>query len=189
MTLFRFTTFARAVAGAALLAAAPVASFADTLAPGSTVDAVFKQMGVPVTGHFKTFSATLQFDPAHPEKSQARIDVDTNSFDLGEASFNTNARGKDWLDTAAHPKATFVSTSIKSAGPGTFTVAGKLTIRGKTVDTTTTVKFQQNGKQQVFDGTLPINRLTYGVGQGDWADTSVVAADVQLRFHLVTAGK
>lgn len=175
-----------ALCGAALL---PTQADAAGLAPGSTVSAVFKQMNVPVTGQFKSFSGDVQFDPAHLDKSHANIVVETGSFDLGDPSFNENARGKDWLAAASFPKATFVSSAIQPAGAGSYKVSGKLTIRGKTVETSTVVKFQQQGAQQVFDGALPVHRLAVGVGQGEWADTSVVADLVELRFHLVTRGK
>jgi polyisoprenoid-binding protein YceI len=35
------------------------------------------------------------------------------------------------------------------------------------------------------DGSFPLKRLDYGIGSGVWGDTSVVADEVQVRFHLV----
>ena len=31
---------------------------------------------------------------------------------------------------------------------------------------------------------MTVNRLDYGVGQGDWKDTSVVANEVKVKFEL-----
>jgi polyisoprenoid-binding protein YceI len=51
------------------------------------------------------------------------------------------------------------------------------------------VQYHKDGATQVFDGVLPIKRLQYGVGQGEWSDTSLVADDVQLKFHIVSNGQ
>ena len=37
-------------------------------------------------------------------------------------------------------------------------------------------------------GVLPIKRLAFRIGEGDWADTSMVADDVQVRFKLALSG-
>ena len=68
-------------------------------------------------------------------------------------------------------------------------MAGKLTIKGKTVDVTVPATYRQDGAAQVFDGVLPIKRTTFNIGDGEWKDTSVVADDVQIKFHLVTPAK
>ena len=35
---------------------------------------------------------------------------------------------------------------------------------------------------------LPIKRLAFKIGDGEWADTSMVADEVQVRFKLVLSG-
>jgi len=64
-------------------------------------------------------------------------------------------------------------------------VTGKLTIKGKTATVTLPVEMTQNGATQTFDGVLPIKRSAFNVGTGEWKDTSVVADDVQIKFHIV----
>jgi polyisoprenoid-binding protein YceI len=51
------------------------------------------------------------------------------------------------------------------------------------------MQYRKDGAAQVFDGVLPIKRLQYGIGQGEWSDASLVADDVQLKFHLVYNGQ
>ena len=34
-------------------------------------------------------------------------------------------------------------------------------------------------------GALPIKRLAYNIGEGEWKDTSMVADDVTIKFHVV----
>ena len=151
----------------------------------STVTATFKQMNVPVDAKFKKFSANIDYDAAKPDTSKASVEVDTGSMDLGDPEYNKEVGKKEWFNAAQFPKATFVSTSIKPAGAGKLAVTGKLTIKGKTADVSFPVSSKVDGKNQVFDGALPIKRLTYNIGEGEWKDTSMVADDVVIKFHVV----
>ena len=46
---------------------------------------------------------------------------------------------------------------------------------------------KQEAGHQVFDGALPIKRLTFNIGDGEWKDTSVVADEVIIKFHVVAS--
>ena len=155
----------------------------------STVTATSKQMNVPVDGQFKKFTAQLIFDPAKPTAGSARLTIYTASYDLGDESYNQQVRGKDWFDTAQFPNATFVSSAIAPAGGNQFTVSGKLTIKGKSENVTLPVTVAQQGATQTFDGALPIKRSQFDIGTGEWKDTSVVADEVMIRFHIVEVKK
>lgn len=179
----------KAATALALGALLLVPALAQVDAAKSSVIAVSKQMGVPVEGKFRRFSAQVSFDPAKPADGRASIEIDIASFDLGDADFNRETTKKEWFDAAKHPKATFVTTAIKPAGAGKFEAAGKLAIKGITRDVVAPVSFKAEGGQQVFEGVLPIKRLAFNIGEGEWKDTSTVADDVQIRFRIVTAKK
>ena len=151
----------------------------------STVTATFKQMNVPIDAKFKKFTANIDYDAAKPDAAKATVEVDTGSMDLGDADYNKEVAKKEWFNAAQFPKATFVSSSIKPAGTGKLNVTGKLTIKGKTSDVSFPLTVKAEGKTQVFDGVLPIKRLTYNIGEGEWKDTSMVADDVAIKFHVV----
>ncbi|AGK48562.1 MULTISPECIES: YceI family protein [Burkholderia] len=175
----------------AAFAAASVAVSGGALAQvdvaKSKVSAVSKQMNVPTEGVFKKFSAQIRFDPAKAAQGSAQMTIDVASYDLGDQMYNDQVAGKDWFDAKTYPQATFVSTAIAPAGGSKYNVSGKLTIKGKTVPVTVPVTVTQNGAAQVFDGVLPIKRSTFNVGTGEWKDTSVVADEVQIKFHIVAA--
>jgi len=177
-----------------LLAAALLAGTAAHAAPlktdlaKSSVSATFKQMNVPVEARFKTFTAQIDYDAAKPEAAKATVDIGTASMDLGDPEYNREVAKKEWFNTAQFPKATFVSTSIKPAGADKLNVAGKLTVKGKTADVAFPLTVKAAGKQQVFEGQLPIKRLAFNIGEGEWKDTSMVADEVVIKFR-VTAGQ
>jgi polyisoprenoid-binding protein YceI len=154
----------------------------------SSVSAVFKQMNVPVESNFKRFTAQIDYDAAHPEKASARVDIDTASFDMGQADYNKEIAKKEWFNSAQFPKASFISSAIRPAGAGKLAVTGKLTIKGKTADVSFPLSVKIDAGKQVFEGQLPIKRLAFNVGEGEWQDTSMVADEVVIKFR-VAAGQ
>ena len=177
-----------------LAATAATALFASTAeaqidAAKSTVIATSKQMAVPVEGKFKKFTAQLDFDPAKPTAGSATISIDTSSYDLGDETYNKQATDKDWFDTTHFPTATFASTAIAPAGGTKYNVSGKLTIKGKSQNVIVPVTVTSQGTTQTFDGSLPIKRTQFDIGTGEWRDTSVVADEVVIKFHLVDVKK
>ena len=151
----------------------------------STVTATFKQMNVPVDAKFKQFTAAIDYDAAKPDAAKASVEINIASFDLGDPEYNKEVTKKEWFNAAQFPKATFVSSAIKSAGAGKLNVTGKLTIKGKSADVTFPLTVKTEGGKQVFEGALPIKRLTYNIGEGEWKDTSMVADEVTIKFHVI----
>jgi polyisoprenoid-binding protein YceI len=155
----------------------------------SSITAVSRQMNVPVEGRFRRFTAQVSFDPARPADAKAQVEIDIASFDLGAEEFNREAARKEWFDATRYPKATFVTSAVKAAGPGRFEAAGKLTIKGRTMDVVAPVSFKAEDNQNVFEGMVPIKRLQFNIGEGEWKDTSTVADEVQIKFRIVAARK
>jgi polyisoprenoid-binding protein YceI len=155
----------------------------------SSVTATAKQLGVPIEGTFKKIGAAITFVPSQLAKSSAKIDIDVGSYDMGSPEYNKEVTGKEWFDAAKFPKASFVSSSISAAGTDKYTVAGKLSLKGRVVDVSLPVTVKTGKGIQTFDGTLPIKRTAFNIGDGEWKDTSVVADDVVIRFHIVVAEK
>jgi polyisoprenoid-binding protein YceI len=150
----------------------------------STVSAVFKQIGVAVESRFMKFGAQIDFDAASPDISKASVDIDIASFDLGDPDYNREVLKKEWFNAAQFPKASFVSTKIRGNGPGKLEISGKLTIKGKTTDVSFPMAVKKEGAVHVFEGSLPIRRLTFNIGEGEWKDTSMVADEVVIRFRV-----
>lgn len=173
------------VTSAVVLALPALAAALKTDTAKSSVSAVFKQMNVPVEAKFKRFSAQIDYNPAKPETSRASVEIDVPSFDLGDTDISKEAQKKEWFNGAQFPKASFVSSSLKPSAAGKLDVAGKLTIKGKTVDVNFPLNIRQEGNAQVFEGTLPIRRLAFNIGEGEWKDTSMVADEVLIKFRVV----
>jgi len=157
----------------------------------STVTFVFKQMNVPVEGNFKRFNCRINFDPAKPTLAKAEIEIDIASIDAGSDEANDSAGDKVWFNTKMFPVARFVSSSVKPLGDNRFEMAGKMSIKGRTLDAKTSGTFHMEGSNGVFEGSLVLNRGDYGIGEGSWSDFGTLANEVQIKFRLVAsaAGK
>ena len=187
MTIFSFAP-AVVLSSLALLVAVP-AHAQQALQPAqSSIQFTAKQMGVPLEGHFKKFGAQIAFDPAKLATSRIAFTVDTGSATLGSRETDAELPKPTWFNVPKFPQAQFESTAIKALGGGKFDVAGKLTIKGQSRDVTVPVTLTQSGATTTASGTLALKRLAYKIGENEWADTSMVADDVQVQFKLALTG-
>jgi polyisoprenoid-binding protein YceI len=58
--------------------------------------------------------------------------------------------------------------------------------RRKAAQVSFPVATSMQGNRRTFDGVIPIRRLAFNIGEGEWKDPSIVADDVTIKFHLVT---
>ena len=176
------------LASAALLAGAPVFAQQALVPAQSQIAFTSKQMGVPVEGQFKKFDAQVAFDPAKLTTSRISFTVDTGSATLGVKESDAELPKAPWFNVPKFPQATFQSTAIKALGGGKYEVAGKLNIKGNSQDVTVPVAMTQSGATTTATGSFVIKRLAFKIGENEWADTSMVADDVQVRFKLALTG-
>ena len=185
-----FPTYAR-TAGVLVLAtlASLAAQAQQKLVPAqSEIGFVSKQMGVPVEGRFKKFDAQITFDPAKPQTGKIAFTVDIASATLGSPEPDAELPKAEWFNTAKFPQATFQSSSIKALGGGKFEVVGKLAIKGASQDAVIPVTLTASGATTMATGSFSLKRLAYKIGEKEWADTSMVADDVQVKFKLALTG-
>lgn len=152
----------------------------------SNLQITFKQMEVPVQASFKRYAVIIDLNEKQIEQSKAQVEIDMNSLELPAPEYNKEVQKKEWFNAAQFPKATFTSTAMKLVAPGKLQVSGNLTIKGKVVATSFPLSYKADGTGQLFEGSLPIKRLAFGIGDGEWKDTSMVADEVVIKFKVVT---
>jgi polyisoprenoid-binding protein YceI len=178
-----------AVLAVLFLGAASVASARQELVPAqSEIVFISKQMGVPVEGRFKRFEAQLAFDPAKPEASKIAFTVDVASATLGVPETDAELSKAAWFNTSKFPQATFQSTAVRSLGGGRFEVSGTLGIKGASRNVVVPVLVTQTGATTNATGTFALKRLAFQIGQNEWADTAMVADEVQVKFKFALTG-
>ncbi|MDO8377075.1 MAG: YceI family protein [Aquabacterium sp.] len=173
------------------LAAAALAGPAaaqQVLPAQSEISFTSKQMGVPVEGKFKQWTAQIAFDPKKPEAGKVGFTIQTGSASFGAAETDAEVPKAEWFNVAKFPQASFASQSIKALGAGKFEVRGKLAIKGNSHDVVVPVTVTQAGAASTATGSFSIKRLDFKIGEGEWADTSMVANDVTVKFKLALSG-
>lgn len=176
-----------AVAAPVPATAAPATANARLVPASSEVAFTAKQLGVPLEGRFKRFDAQIALDPRQPQAGKVAFQIELGSVAIN-AETDSELAQATWFNTAKFPKATFVSSAIKAAGPGRFDVSGTLSIKGQAKPLVVPVTLVQSAGVTTATGSFVLKRLDFKIGDGDWADPSVVANDVQVRFKLSLQG-
>lgn len=151
----------------------------------SEIRFVAKQLGVNVEGKFRRFKANVTFRPKALATSKAELEIDLGSIDLASEESEKEVRGPLWFDTARFPVARFTSTSFRDLGSGRYEVGGRLALKGITREVVVPLAVTQDPSGNlVAQGSVPIKRLEFKVGEGAWADTDTVTDPVIVRFRI-----
>ena len=171
---------------AALLAAPALAQ--QVIPAQSEISFVSRQMGVPVEGRFKQWTAQIAFDPKNAAAGKVGFSIQTGSASFGAPETDAEVPKAPWFNVAKFPTASFASSGIKALGGGKFEVTGTLTIKGNTQAVVVPVTVTQAGGTSTAAGSFAIKRLDFKIGEGEWTDTSMVANDVTVKFKLALSG-
>ncbi|MGH8135122.1 MAG: YceI family protein [Steroidobacteraceae bacterium] len=171
---------------AALLALLPCAAVASVWQDDEHSGALqffATQAGGKFPGHFGKFRVRLDFDPAMPEKGHLDVTIATKSADTADVERDEVLHGKDFFWVERFPEARYHAEGFKRDGKG-WIAAGELTLRGVTQPVA--VRFEVNPKVERLGmkGGVTLRRLEFGVGQGDWAETTWLGDAVEVAFDL-----
>jgi polyisoprenoid-binding protein YceI len=173
---------ARALAALLLFAPAALADLRQADGAAGTLEFTATQAGAKFTGAFRRFRVKLDFDPAKPEAGRLDVTVETASVDTQDGERDQILKSPDFFWVEKYPEASFHATRFERAGQG-WRATGDLTIRG--VKKPVPVEFTLAGA--AMKGGAQIERLAFGLGQGDWASTEWIGAGVEVRFDLKLA--
>lgn len=153
--------------------------------PGGAIRFVASQAGVSLQGTFNEFVADVKFDPARPDTGTVQVRVNVGSVDTGTASANELLRSEDFFDAAKFPLASFEASEFHMQDAGYYVAKGTFTLKGHTVPLPVAFTTITDPQGQWFDGSFTISRLSFGVGKGEWADTSTLDDAVKVQFHIL----
>jgi polyisoprenoid-binding protein YceI len=184
--------------GSLALAAALLATTAAQAATQWTADPARSKLGFtgtltggPFQGAFQRFQPEITFDPADLAGSRFRVSVETGSADTRDGDRDAILKGPEFFAVERWPKATFEAAKFAAAGPGRYSAQGKLTLRDVTRDVALAFVFKPaaDGRSATLAGSTSVQRLDFGVGQGDWRDTTMVGNEVKISFDLLLRRK
>jgi polyisoprenoid-binding protein YceI len=157
----------------------------------SRIGFVAQQGGAPVEGRFESFAAEIRFDPDNLAGSRVAVEIEVASVNSESRDRDQTIRSKDLFDVETWPTARFEADSFTATGDGSYDAQGKLTMRDVTRDVvlpfTLTIEPAPDDPAMLQAralGELSVDRLDYGIGQGQWQDTSVVGNQVIIRIDI-----
>ncbi|WP_421707621.1 YceI family protein [Algihabitans sp.] len=150
----------------------------------SRVGFIAIQSGSDVEGGFEDWTADIVFDP---ETATGRIEIviETDSVDSGARDRDDAVKGDGLLHVEAFPEARFLAERFEATGEGSFEAHGELTLRDTTRPVILPFTLAVTGETAEALGEVTVDRLDYGVGQGLWADTSMIPAEVRIFFEIL----
>ena len=189
-------TFHRRLAGrlvvgltASLTAMLALAAAQWSLQPReSKLTFIGEQAGAQFEGSFDKFTADISFDPKDLAGSRFDVKIDAASVNTQDGERDSTIKSADLFDVKRFPTAHYVADRFTDKGGNKYSATGKLTLRNVTRDVPIDFTFENKDGGAWLKGTAKIKRLDFGVGQGEWKDTSAVGNDVQVRFALRLKG-
>lgn len=157
-------------------------------APGSTLAFASEYDGETFTGKFPEFRTTLRFDPARPEQARLEVAIPLASVDTGSSERDDMLREAAFFAVGRHPEARYTATGFRKDGPGRYIAEGMLELRGVTAPVTLHLAWHP-GERPVLEARASVSRTRFGVGGGDWADTTMLPDGVAISARVVLAGE
>ena len=142
-----------------------------------------------VRGRFTTFTGTLAFDEAAPERSSVEVRIDVGSINTGVDQRDAHLRSPDFFDAEKFPVISFVSRRVTRAADG-FRVTGDLTIRGITREVVLPVEYAGHtkdpwgGERAGFTARLAIERKDFGLTWNQLLEAGGVAVGDKVEIEL-----
>lgn len=140
--------------------------------------------GETFEGRFERFDPIVAFDPATLGGARLVVRIDVTSAVTGNADYDSTMQTAEFFDSAQHPQAGFATGAVRRVGEDSYEADATLTLRGKTVPFVFPFQFEIDGDRARLTSTVTLNRLDFDVGTGDWADTSLIANEVEVRVDL-----
>jgi polyisoprenoid-binding protein YceI len=167
--------------GAALAAPAP-AWTVDKAA--SSVRFTSSMGGESFSGAFRRWDADIRFDPANLGGSSVAASIDATSAVTGSSDRDQALPTSDFFSATKFPRAIFTAHAFTALGPGRYQAVGQLTLRGVSKPLTLPFTLVITGSQAKMNASVALNRLAFGVGQGQWSSTEAIPNPVTVTIAL-----
>ena len=173
-----------ALAAGLALAALPVRAADYVQAAGSSLVFAGTYQGEVFTGRFPGFSTRLSFDPTQLANAKLEVDIPLATATTANGDYDDEMRGDGFFDAAKFPQARYSATRFRSLGGDRYAADGTQSLHGASRPVTLTFSWAP-GAQPVLSGKATVRRLEFGVGGGDWADTSLIPNEIAISTRVI----
>ena len=185
---FRFRSSAAVAASLAAMLATPAFAADYVQAPGSVLVFASKYDGEVFTGTFPGFDTKLSFDPSDLATSRLDVSIPLAGAKSGNSDRDSTLQGTDFFDVTKFATAHYRAEKFRALGGNQYAADGTLELRGVSKPVTLTFTWIP-GAQPVLAGKATVNRLDFGVGGGDWADTKTIPNETAISTKVIFKAK
>lgn len=153
-------------------------------APGSSLTFAGSYQGEGFGGRFPGFATRLSFDPRRLATARLDVAIPLATATAGNPDYDGELRGRAFFDAARFPQARFTATRFRALGGNRYAADGQLSLHGVSKPVTLTFTWTP-GARPVLSGKATVKRLDFGIGTGDWADTSLIQNDIAISTTVV----
>jgi len=172
---------------ASVFALAAPATAADYVqAAGSSLTFASRYEGEVFTGRFPGFVTKLRFDPKQLATSKLDVTIPLAGTTTANEERDEALKGGDFFNVSKFPQARYSATKFRSLGGNQYAADGTLSLRGASKPVTLTFTWTP-GANPVLAGKATVKRFDFGIGTGDWADTSLLPNEVAVSTKVVLA--
>lgn len=155
------------------------------LASDSTIGFTGSKVTGSHDGKFEKFEGWLALEDGKVEGGQVYVAIDMSTVKTDDEKLDDHLQSDDFFLVEEHPKASFVTTSIKAGGEGgaTHTVEGNLEMRGETKSVTFPATIDESGENITAKAEFSINRKDWGIAY-DGKKDDLIRDDVVIKLDL-----
>ncbi len=146
-----------------------------------------------VEGWFDKYNLDIKGDPADPKDASIKIELDVASINTRNKTRDKHLMSPDFFDAKKYKKVTFTSNKVTKQGEK-YLVAGTLDMHGVKKEITiplshTRAKNGAGFEEDVFKGSLTINRKDYTIGVDSVAAKISLADEVEIKVLIAGFAK
>jgi polyisoprenoid-binding protein YceI len=182
--LSRRLLLAAVLSAASALAPAFAADYVQTA--GSSLTFASSYEGEQFSGRFPSFASRFSFDPAQLATAKLDVTIPLAGTPTANAERDDTLKGSDFFNVAKFPQARYTATRFRALGGNKFAADGTLSLHGVSKPVTLAFTWVP-GAKPVLAGKATVKRLDFGIGGGDWSDTSALPNEVVVNTKVVFA--
>lgn len=142
------------------------------------------QAGAEFDGLWQTWTADLYFSSDSLDESSFNVTIQTADVETEDDDRDSALMDPEWFDVANFPEAYYRANGFSANDDGSFTADGTLEVKGQSAPLALTFKVETDGSKRVLTGVTNLKRLDFGIGTGEWEDTTWVNNEVVVNVQV-----
>ena len=140
--------------------------------------------GTVFRGTFGSFDSVIAFDPTDLASSSFDVRIDVTTARTGSRDRDEGMAEPDWFDYKTHPLARYQASDFQNLGGDEYQANGQLELKGAVHPVPVKFTWQVLDGKVLLKGQAGIQRLDFGIGEGDWATDEIIGLLVDVDFNL-----